>query len=104
VPPDLGLALAPADDANRARFGLMMNQAGVVVTGVAANSDAAERGLAAGDVILRVQDKPVSTAAEAQSAFAAARADKRRFVLVLLAPRPHDKAGSTWVTLLVAED
>jgi serine protease Do len=104
VPPDLGLALAEADDTNRARFGLMMNQAGVVVTGVAANSDAAERGLAAGDVILRVQDKPVSTPTEAQAAFSAARARKRQFVLVLLAPKPHDKAGSTWVTLRVAED
>jgi serine protease Do len=103
VPSDLGLALAAPDDANRARFGLMMNQTGVVVIGVTANTDAAERGLVAGDVILRVQDKTVSTAEEAQAAFAAARADKRHFVLVLLAPKAHDRAGSEWVTLRVAE-
>jgi serine protease Do len=100
VPPDFGLGLATLDDANRARFGLMVSQAGVVVTGVAAGTDAAEHGLVAGDVILRVQDKTVSTVAEAQAAFAEVRAQSRDFVLVLIVPKvQHNEAGPEWVTL-----
>ena len=58
---------------SRARFGVALTQAGVLVTGVAAGTDAAERGLAAGDVVLRVQDKVVGTPAEVQEAFDNAR-------------------------------
>ncbi|MDR3533146.1 MAG: trypsin-like peptidase domain-containing protein [Rhodopila sp.] len=102
IPPDLGIALAALDGANRARFGLALNQTGVLVTEVAANTDAADQGLAPGDVILRVQDKTVSTAAEARAAFAKARVENRQFVLILIAPKAHDeKAGPKWITLRV---
>jgi serine protease Do len=103
IPADLGLALATLDDANRAHFGLDINQTGVLVSGVATDTDAAERGIVAGDVILRVQEKIVTTPAEVQAAFADARVQKRQFILVLLAAKVRDeKAGPEWVTLRVA--
>jgi serine protease Do len=104
IPPDLGLALAALDDANRSRFDLDVNQAGVLITGVAAGTDAADHGLEPGNVILRVQQTTVSTPQEVQATFAKARAEDRQFVLVLMAAKPHDRAGAEWVTLRVAYD
>lgn len=94
--PDLGIDLATQGDAAR--------RSGVIVRSVAANTDAAERGLVAGDVILRVQDKVVSNVADARAAFKAARAEKRPFVLVLIDPKVHRTPGPEWVALRVAED
>jgi hypothetical protein len=102
VPPDLGLALTALDGANRTRFGLNLNQTGVLITGVAPGTDAADHGLEPGNVILRVQETTVSTLQEAQAAFEKARAEDRRFVLVLVAPKAHDKAGPEWITLRIA--
>lgn len=104
VPPDLGIALAPLDDAGRARFGVAALQDGVLVTGVAADTDAARRGLAPGDVILRVQENSVSSTAEAEAAFASARSEKRQFVLVLVEPKDNVKSGPEWIALRVGDD
>jgi serine protease Do len=104
VPADLGLALAALDDTNRIHFGLELNQTGVLITGVASGTDAADHGLAPGSVILRVQEMAVSTPQEAQAAFAKARAEDRRFVLALMAPKNHDKAGPEWIALRIAYD
>ena len=72
------------------------------MTGVAANSDAAERGLVTGDVIFRVEDSPVTTPAEVQQQLDEARARKRIFVLVLVQPTarapdvPAAQAAPLW--------
>jgi serine protease Do len=102
VPPDFGLQLATLDDESRAKFDVHFHGPGVLVTGVAANSDAAERGLIAGDVILRVEDRPVTTPAEVQKQLDEARAQKRIFVLVLVQPTaraseiPAAQAAPLW--------
>jgi serine protease Do len=74
------------------------------VKSVSGNTDAAESGLAAGDVILRVQDKTVSNAAEAQAAIEAARAANREYVLVLVDPKVHRSPGPEWMALRVSDD
>lgn len=105
IPPDLGLKMETITDDVRARYGLMMHQRGVLIAGVSGNTDAAQRGLAPGDVLLRVQDSVVSTPAEAQAAIDAARAKKRAFVLALILPKKVDAPevpGPKWMALRIA--
>ena len=104
VPPDLGIAVEPLNDATRAKYGAAVAQNGVLVAGVAAGSDAADHGLSTGDIIVRVQDRVISEPNQALEAFAAARADKREFVLVLVQPKSGDRMGIKWMTLRVADD
>jgi serine protease Do len=61
---DFGLSIAPSDD-----------QAGVVVSDVDPNGQAAEVGLQAGDKILSVGDSEVNTPADVETKIAAAKKD-----------------------------
>jgi serine protease Do len=101
IPPNLGLSLAALDTAQRVKSGLEAGVSGVLVTSVAPNSDPAQRGLASGDVILRVRDKPVATPDEVRSGLDAARADKREFVLMLVWPKVREVPGPKWVALQI---
>jgi serine protease Do len=102
IPRNLGLSLQAMTDDLRARYSLMMHQPGVLVAGVAAGTDAARRGLAAGDVLLRVQGSAVRTPAEVQTAIDAARADKRAYVIALVLPKKQDAAaGPKWLALQI---
>ena len=103
VPPDLGLSLDMLSADLRARYGLHMLQAGVLVSGVAAGTDAFNRGLAAGDVILRMQGSEVGSPQEVQAAVDAARAQQRAFVLALVLPKASQNPGPHWVALKVAD-
>ncbi len=58
---DLGLGLAAMTDDLRRKYGIPKNQAGVVVTSVLPNSVAADRGIVPGNVLTRIQLKPVTT-------------------------------------------
>ena len=58
----LGLKLAPITQETKDKFSLGADQKGVVITDVAPNSSAAERGLKAGDVIVEVQQGEVVVA------------------------------------------
>lgn len=68
---DLGLTIAPAEDGK-----------GVVVTDVDPDSDAAARGLQAGDVITSVNSKPVAGGQDIETAMADAAGSGRKAVLV----------------------
>ena len=94
--------MSPLGADDRAQAGLEKDLDGVLVTGVAANSDPARRGMASGDIILRVQDKPVATPAEVQSGIDAARAAKREYVLMLVLPKKQEAPGPKWVALQIA--
>ena len=59
--PDLGMNLATLDDAGRARVGLEGSRLGIAVAAVDPTSKAAEQGVQAGDVILRVGRDPVAS-------------------------------------------
>ena len=109
TPPDLGLSLAALSNDVRARYGLPGDQPGVLITGVAPNTDAADRGVAAGDVILRMFDAPVGSPADMRQHLDEARAQKRDFVLLLILPRTLPPtlprwAAPKWVALRIASD
>ncbi|WP_428483945.1 trypsin-like peptidase domain-containing protein [Rhodopila sp.] len=99
IPPNLGLSLSALTSDAAAKLGLENGLKGVLVSDVAANSDPAHRGMVSGDVILRVQDQPVATPAEAQSRIEAARASKRAFVLMLVLPKVRNVKGPKWVAV-----
>ena len=85
---DLGMTITPSDDGK-----------GVVVTDVDPGSDAADRGLQAGDVITNVNSKPVSGGGDIEKAMADAAKAGRKAVLVQVT---RDDA-SRFVTLPVAK-
>jgi serine protease Do len=103
IAPDLGLTLEPLSDQNRAQYGAAAAPEGVLVTAVTSGSDAADRGLAAGDIIERIQDKAVSTTQQFADALAATRASKRKFALVLVQTKTGNKMGIVWMTLRIAD-
>jgi serine protease Do len=80
VPANLGLSLSTLTADERSRYGLQMQQAGVLVAGVDSHTDAFDRGLAPGDVILRMQGTDVHSPQEEQAAVDAARAQHKAFV------------------------
>ncbi len=102
IPPNLGLSLSTIAAADREKLKLDNGLNGVLVSAVAANSDPSRRGMVNGDVILRVQDKPVTTPDEVQAGIDAARADKREFVLMLVLPKVRTLPGPKWIALQVA--
>ena len=80
----LGLTLQKVTEQLREKYGLSDNVKGVVITRVAPNSPAAEKQLLAGDVILEVDQKPVTTPAEITDLVAKLQAQKKRSVLLFL--------------------
>jgi serine protease Do len=98
APPDLGLALAPLDFAARARYRLDRQQTGLLVTAVTPGSTAADQGLRAGDVILRVQDVPAVSADIIQQEAVRQRSENRDHLLLLV----QSPEGTRWVALRLA--
>ena len=90
APTTLGLTLAPLDAAARRQFSIGADVSGVLIDRVAADSDAAEKGLRRGDVIVRAGDRPATNAA----AVAAAVAEQRRAGRASIALLVH-RAGRT---------
>ncbi len=80
----LGMELATLDDAMRAELELPDSARGVVVGAVAANSDAAEKGIRPGDLITEANQQPVRRVGDLRAAAQAARDAGRESVLVLL--------------------
>ena len=68
---DFGLTVMPSDDGK-----------GLVVTNVDQDGDAADKGVAAGDIIVSVNNQPVNTGKEIETAFADAAKSGRKAVLL----------------------
>ncbi|MBS0409701.1 MAG: Do family serine endopeptidase [Proteobacteria bacterium] len=66
----LGMSLTPLDPVARRQYGIDDAVKGVLVDGVKGSSDAGEKGLRRGDVIVRAGDHVVATAADVASAVA----------------------------------
>ncbi len=67
IPPSstyLGVQIQNLDEANLASYFSVDVNGGVLVTGVEPDSPAAESGIEGGDVILQIEDRPVSTVAD----------------------------------------
>jgi serine protease Do len=80
----LGLSLAPLTPELTKAANLPPTARGVIVTAVDPNSDAAEQGLQRGDLIVSVNNQPVSAPAQVIVAVNAARQAKRSSVLLLV--------------------
>lgn len=92
---DLGLRLAPLTDDQRQTHGLDPQDGGVAVSAVMANSLAGDRGLHAGDVILRVMDHKVAAPEEVLSAVRGMIEGADETILTLVA----NAEGRRWVVL-----
>jgi serine protease Do len=77
----LGVSVRPMTQADRTRYQLEGNQSGLVVTSVDPSSDAAEKGVQPGDVILQAGGRAVSTTQELETAVQAAERANRPLLL-----------------------
>jgi serine protease Do len=91
----LGLKLAPITQETKDKFSLGGDQKGVVITEVAPNSSASERGLKPGDVIVEVQQGEVGSPADVQQKVDSVRKENRKSVLMLI----QRQDGLQWVPL-----
>lgn len=82
--PRLGLALAPLTAETRAQFGIEKDKQGVVVARVERDSPAAKAGIRPGSLISMVGQQPVAAPEDVVKAVAAAAAEKRPSVLLLV--------------------
>ena len=78
----LGLSLSPLDDAARRRLNAPAELRGVLVEGVDQGSDAGQKGLRRGDVIVQASGRPVTSAADVVAAVDAAKKAGRANVLL----------------------
>ena len=77
----LGLSVRPLTQADRSRFELSASEAGLVVTAIDPTSDAAQKGIGVGDIILQAGGRPVRTVQELSAAAEAARRADRPLLL-----------------------
>ncbi|MFL5296118.1 MAG: Do family serine endopeptidase [Phenylobacterium sp.] len=82
APQVLGMALATLDEPTRRRLNLPTDVRGVVVEGIDRSSDAGQKGLQRGDVIVQAGGRPVTSAADVATAVDAAKKAGRTGVLV----------------------
>lgn len=83
APGALGLSLVPLTEETRRTYQIQGPVRGVVVAGVESGTDAGRK-LRRGDVIVRANDRPVTTPADLSAAVAEARAAKRPSVLLYI--------------------
>ena len=81
-PEVLGLSLAPLDEAARRRISPEAGVRGLVIAGVDAASDAAQKGVRKDDILVRAGDRDVNAAADLSSVVDVAKKAGRQSVLV----------------------
>jgi serine protease Do len=79
-----GLKLGPITDEARKTYSIASGVKGVLVTGVAPGSEAAEKSVKAGDVIVQVSQKPVGEPGEVTSRVEQLKSEGRRTVTLLV--------------------
>jgi len=83
----LGMTVGELNDEARTKFGIQEDVSGVVVTEVAADSVAAERGVTAGDVITEIAQESVSTPKDVLDRINALKEQGRKNALLMLASK-----------------
>ena len=96
----LGARLAAISDELRDKYKLQAGQKGVVVTDVSVDGTAAGRGLKPGDVIVEVQQEPVTTPADVAARLEKYRKLNRKSVLMLI----QSGEGLRWVPVPLQTD
>ena len=81
----LGLTISPMSDELRSRFKIAKDIVGVVISAVDPDSDAAAKNIAAGNVIVEVKGKKVTTLSDVEKAIEGAKKAGRNSVLLLIA-------------------
>jgi len=81
----LGLDLSPLTDELRHRYNIKDSVKGAVITAVDPNSPAADKRLQAGDVIVEIGQKPVSTPSEVSKELDALKKDGKKSALLYVA-------------------
>ena len=81
----LGLTISPMSDELRSRFKIAKDIEGVVISAVDPDSDAAAKNIAAGNVIVEVKGKKVTTPSDVGKAIEGAKKAGRNSVLLLIA-------------------
>ena len=81
---DLGFAVEQLNEELAGEYGLEADEKAVIVTEVAPNSPAAEKGLQAGDVIVRFGQNRISTVEELRAGIVSAKEAERTGVLMLI--------------------
>ena len=81
----LGIELANMSDDLRKRYKIKDSVKGVVITGIDANSPAADKRLSAGDVIVEIAQEAVANADDLQSKIDKLKKDGRKSALMLVA-------------------
>ena len=80
----LGMSVTALTPEMAAELGAPRDARGLAITGVDAEGPAAEKGLAAGDIITEVNQQPVASVAELEARVEEAREAGRRSVLMLI--------------------
>ncbi|MGH7022884.1 MAG: Do family serine endopeptidase, partial [Caulobacteraceae bacterium] len=80
----LGMSLAPLSPAARQEFNLSQNAHGVVVEGVKGTSDASDKGLQRGDVIVRAGDREVASTGDVAAAVTEWKREGRKVIPVAI--------------------
>lgn len=93
----LGMGLAALNDETRRAFSLNDNVHGVVITKIDGESDAAEKGLQPGDVIVSVANREVHTPQDVEKQISAAKAAGRKNVLLFIS----NQSGSYFVAVAI---
>ncbi|MBC7768849.1 MAG: Do family serine endopeptidase [Phycisphaerales bacterium] len=93
----LGLSVRPLTAEDRTRLGFTANESGLVVTAIEPTSDAAEKGIGVGDVILQADQRALRTPQELTTAAEAARRANRPILLQI-----GNRAGRGFVAVDVA--
>jgi serine protease Do len=81
-PSVLGMSLGPLDDVTRRRLNAPSTLNGVLVESVAQTSDAGQKGLRRGDIIVRAGDRPVTAPSDLTAVVEEAKKAGRASVLV----------------------
>jgi serine protease Do len=84
---DLGLQLSPMTPRYAQQLGVSANAGGLVILDVDASSDAGQKGIQPGDIVVSANYKAVETVAELQSIVAAAKSAGRETVLLRIQRR-----------------
>lgn len=83
----LGMTIGELNDEARSKFGIAADVNGVVVTEVAKDSAAAERGVQAGEVITEIAQESVSTPKDVMDRIGALKEQGRKNALLMLASK-----------------
>ena len=84
---DLGLQLSPMTPRYAQQLGVSADAGGLVILDVDANSDAGQKGIQPGDIVVTANYKTVDTPAALESIVAAAKAAGRETVLLRIQRR-----------------